>query len=196
MFLMYFHNKFHMPSSNSSLAPANKPKGTICLASLLPFYVLQLYKSFIIFSRVAIHNFITLNWWYSRRLLSRIWVEVMLRPTVSRLSVLVPGTHLGPTTTFVLLSDSCRFVDVGRPLWWGEESSLQMQLCLASTVILGSECLRTHYNIPLSQIWKSPYLEGQVPRIYAPKEQDGPVIHQGIGFPFRRLLRLVELRWR
>jgi hypothetical protein len=33
-------------------------------------------------------------------------------------SVLVSGTHLGPMTKFVLRSDSCGFVDVGRLLWW------------------------------------------------------------------------------
>jgi hypothetical protein len=32
-------------------------------------------------------------------------------------SVLVSSTHLGLTTRFLLLSDSCGFVDVGRPLW-------------------------------------------------------------------------------
>jgi hypothetical protein len=44
----------------------------------------------------------------------------MLRPTVSRSvgqSVLVSSTYLGPKTRFLLLSDSCGFVDVGRPLW-------------------------------------------------------------------------------
>jgi hypothetical protein len=31
--------------------------------------------------------------------------------------VLVSSTHLGPENRFLLLSDSCRFVDVGHPLW-------------------------------------------------------------------------------
>jgi hypothetical protein len=39
----------------------------------------------------------------------------MLPPTVSRPVCL--GTHLGRTTRFLLLSDSCWFVDVGRSLW-------------------------------------------------------------------------------
>jgi hypothetical protein len=46
-------------------------------------------------------------------------VKVMLRPTVSRpvgQSDLVPITHLGRKTRFLLLSDSCGFVDVGRHL--------------------------------------------------------------------------------
>jgi hypothetical protein len=37
---------------------------------------------------------------------------------------------------------------------------------------------------------------GPGPRIYIPKEQGGPVIPPGTGFPFRRLLRLAGLRWR
>jgi hypothetical protein len=32
-------------------------------------------------------------------------------------SVLVSSTHLGPTTRFLLLSDSCMFVNMGRSLW-------------------------------------------------------------------------------
>jgi hypothetical protein len=32
-------------------------------------------------------------------------------------SVLVSSTHLGPKTRFLLLSDSCGFVDVRHPLW-------------------------------------------------------------------------------
>jgi hypothetical protein len=41
-----------------------------------------------------------------------------------------------------------------------------------------------------------PQSGGPGPRIYIPQEQGGPVIPPGIGFPFRRLLRLTELRWK
>jgi hypothetical protein len=41
-----------------------------------------------------------------------------------------------------------------------------------------------------------PQLGGPCPRIYVPQEQGGPVIPSGTGFPFRRFLRLAELRWR
>jgi hypothetical protein len=34
------------------------------------------------------------------------------------LFLLVSSTHLGPQDQIFLLSDSCKFVDVGRPLWW------------------------------------------------------------------------------
>jgi hypothetical protein len=41
----------------------------------------------------------------------------LVRPTVSRPVCLGVKPHLGPKTRFLLLSDSCGFVDVGRPLW-------------------------------------------------------------------------------
>jgi hypothetical protein len=43
--------------------------------------------------------------------------QVTLRPTVNR--PVSPGVkpRLGPKTRFLLLSDSCGFVDVGRPIW-------------------------------------------------------------------------------
>jgi hypothetical protein len=41
-----------------------------------------------------------------------------------------------------------------------------------------------------------PQPEGTGPRIYIPQEQGGPVLPPGIGFPFRRLLRLAGLWWR
>jgi hypothetical protein len=37
---------------------------------------------------------------------------------------------------------------------------------------------------------------GPGPRIYIPQEQGSPVKPPGNGFPFRRLLRVSELRWR
>jgi hypothetical protein len=46
-------------------------------------------------------------------------------------SVLVSGTHLGPKTTFLLLSDICGFVDVGRPLW-REDGSVVYNCCWSS----------------------------------------------------------------
>jgi hypothetical protein len=67
---------------------------------------------------------------------------------------------------------------------------LQLLLVLASAVILRSESRGTHDHILLSQIRDSPNLEGEVP-----PEQGGPVITPGTGFPFRRLLRLLGLRW-
>jgi hypothetical protein len=53
-------------------------------------------------------------------------------------SILVSSTHLGLTTRFLLLSDSCEFVDVGRAQTREWVCHLQLLLVLASTVILGS----------------------------------------------------------
>jgi hypothetical protein len=73
---------------------------------------------------------------------------------------------------------------------------LQLLLVLASAVILRYESRGTHGPILPSQIPDSPNLEGQVPGVYIPQEEGGPVLPPGTGFPFRRLLRLAGLRWR
>jgi hypothetical protein len=46
-------------------------------------------------------------------------------------SVLVWSTHLGPKTRFLLLSDSCGFVDFGCPIW-REDVSLVYNCCWPS----------------------------------------------------------------
>jgi hypothetical protein len=69
---------------------------------------------------------------------------------------------------------------------------LQLLLVLDSAVILRSESRGTRDHILLSQTRASPNLEGQVPVFISPREQGRP----GIGFPFRRFLRLAGLRWR
>jgi hypothetical protein len=81
------------------------------------------------------------------------------------------GTHLGLTTRSLLVSDSCGLVDVWRSLSLtrGRVCRLQLLPALASAVILGSKSRGTRDHILPSQI------------------RD---------FPFRRLLRLVGLRWR
>jgi hypothetical protein len=48
----------------------------------------------------------------------------MSRATVSRQSVLVSSTHLKLTTRFLLLSESCGFLDMGRPLWRDNGSAI------------------------------------------------------------------------
>jgi hypothetical protein len=72
---------------------------------------------------------------------------------------------------------------------------LQLLLVLASAVILESESWGTHDHISLSQSRDSPNLEGQVPVFISPGTE-WPSYTPGTGFPFRRLLRLAELRWR
>jgi hypothetical protein len=70
----------------------------------------------------------------------------------------------------------------------GSVCRLQLLLILASAVILRSESRGTRDHILLSQIRDSLNLGGgaRSPYLYPP----------GTGFPFRRLLRLVGLRWR
>jgi hypothetical protein len=48
--------------------------------------------------------------------------SLTLRPTVSRPVCLRKSTHLGLKPRSLLLSDSCRFVDVGRSLWREDDS--------------------------------------------------------------------------
>jgi hypothetical protein len=67
---------------------------------------------------------------------------------------------------------------------------------LASAAPLWSESHGTQDHILLSQFLRLPQPGGLGPRIYIPQEQGGPVIPPGTGFPFCRLLRLAELRWR
>jgi hypothetical protein len=52
---------------------------------------------------------------------------------------------------------------------------------------------RLHFTVSDSRF---PQPGGRSPRIYIPQEQGGPVVPPGTGFPFHRLLRLAELRWR
>jgi hypothetical protein len=54
---MHFHNKFHTPSSNNSLATANKPKGNFRTSVMLSVYILQehVYK-ISLFSNMCSHT--------------------------------------------------------------------------------------------------------------------------------------------
>jgi hypothetical protein len=99
------------------------------------------------------------------------------RRSVSQ-SVLVSSTHLGPKTTFLLLSgDSCGFVDVGRPHW-------QLLLALASAVILGCQSRGTHDHILLSQFRDSPNLESKVPVFLSPRSRVAQLNSQALGSLF------------
>jgi hypothetical protein len=78
----------------------------------------------------------------------------------------------------------------------GRVRNLLLLLVFASVVPLGSESRGTHDSILLSQFLRLPQPGGPGPRIYIPQKQGCPDIPPGTGFPFRRLLRLVRLRWR
>jgi hypothetical protein len=87
-------------------------------------------------------------------------------------SVLVSSTHLGLMTRFLLLSDICWCVDMGRPLWREDGSVVYNCCCL---------CHRSHSQVCvprgswphlLSQIWDSQNLEDQVPVFISPRNVD------------------------
>jgi hypothetical protein len=110
-------------------------------------------------------------------------------------SILVPSILLDPTTTFLLLSNSWGFVDVGRFLR-REDASFVYNCCWPSPTQSFSGhspaglmtifyCLR--FKTPPTWKARFPYLH--------PQEQGGLLIPPGIGFLFLRLLRLAGSRW-
>jgi hypothetical protein len=88
-------------------------------------------------------------------------------------SVLVSSPHLGPKTRFLLLSDSCRCVDVGCPLWW-EDGSIVYSCCCASPV-------RAFLGPSLSQIWDPLNLDGQVSAFTSPRNRVAHLYPQAPG---------------
>jgi hypothetical protein len=107
----------------------------------------------------------------------------------------------GPVTNFSVFSlkfslGSCWYVILWRPLWRGDGSVIYC-CCLASPAQslsgVSPAGLKTLFYCP--NFLHSPNLEGQVPVFIFPREQSGPVIPPGTGFPFRRLLPLAGLRW-
>jgi hypothetical protein len=97
--------------------------------------------------------------------------------------ILVSSTRLGLMTSFLLLSDSCKFVDLELSL-----CRLEVLLVLASAVILGSESRG-------ASVSDLRFLQpgGLGPLIYIPQEQCGPFKPPDTWFRFRRLLRLAGL---
>jgi hypothetical protein len=105
----------------------------------------------------------------------------------------VSNTRLGPTTRFLLLSDSSGFVDVGHPIR-REDGSVVYNCCWPSPGQSFSGPspvgVKTIFCCPDSRL---PQPGGPGPCIYIPQEQGSPVILPGTGFPFHRLLRLAEV---
>jgi hypothetical protein len=123
-------------------------------------------------------------------------VKVMLRPTASRPVCLGVKPHLRPKTRFLLLSDGCVFVDVGR-LVWREDGSIVYNCCWPSPMqsFSGSSpagLMTTFYWLRFEFLQPG----GPGPSIYIPHKHGSPVTLPAIGFPFHRLLRLGGLRWR
>jgi hypothetical protein len=115
-------------------------------------------------------------------------------------SVLVSGTHMGPSTNYSFSSkfslDSWEFVDVERPLWLEDRSVIYC--CCWYSPAQSRSCLslagfKTIFYCPNS--WDSPNLEGQVPIFISPRNMVAQ-LPTGTGFPCCRLLWLAGLRWR
>jgi hypothetical protein len=110
--------------------------------------------------------------------------------------ILVLSTTLGPKTRFLLLSDTCGFVDMRRP-FWREDGSVIYSCCWPSPVQSFLEPSPTG----LMTIFYCLGFETPQPgvpdlRVYFPQGQCGPVITPDTGFPLYHLLRLAGLRWR
>jgi hypothetical protein len=90
--------------------------------------------------------------------------------------------HVRLMTRFLLLSDHCGFVDMGRPLWREDGSVVYNCCCL---------CQRSHSQVRVPRdSWphftvsdlRLPKPGGPGPCIYNPQEQGGPVIPTDTGF--------------
>jgi hypothetical protein len=91
-------------------------------------------------------------------------------------SVLVSSTRLGLRTRFLLLSDTCGFVDVGRPLWQTKRfCRLQLLLVWPAQSFLGPSLAGLIPVFYCLRIEKPP-TGGPGPHIFIPQEEGGPVI--------------------
>jgi hypothetical protein len=132
---------------------------TYCLSGKLP---LILDSTVILGSRCCG----THDQYFSISLLTaEVKVKVMLHLTVSQ-SILVSSPMWGPRQVFCYCH-TCRFIDVGRPLW-REDGSAIYSCCWLLPVqpFLDLEYSGTHDHILLSWIQESPNLEDQVPYSY------------------------------
>jgi hypothetical protein len=89
-------------------------------------------------------------------------------------SVLVSSTNLGPKTRFLLLSDGCWFVDVGRPLCQ-EDRSVVYNCCRPSPAQSFS-CLNSAGPYFTVSGLRLPQSRGPGSHIHMPQEHGGPVI--------------------
>jgi hypothetical protein len=95
-----------------------------------------------------------------------------------------------PWPDFCFLSDSCVFLDVGRPLWQEDVSVIYSYNCFWALPEMSlsspspTELTTTLYCL----LWYSPKSGGPGPHIHIPQEQGSQVISPGTGFPLHRLL--------
>jgi hypothetical protein len=154
-----------------------------CIAELKKkkIYVYRAYESFTKKSKQ--HIVTTIQLWTLDTLETQLSSRSELyydRRSVGQ-SVLVSSPHLGLMTRYLLLLDSCGFVDMRRPLWW-EDGSVDYNCC----------CLRQRSHSQERVPWGSwphftvsnlrlPKPGGPGPCIYIPQEQGDPVIPPGTG---------------
>jgi hypothetical protein len=82
---------------------------------------------------------------------------------------------------FVLLSDRCGFVNVGRPLWRENGAvayNCQWSSPAKSFLSPSPTRLSSYFTVSDSRLLQP---VGPGPRVYIPQEQDGPVIPPGTG---------------
>jgi hypothetical protein len=80
-------------------------------------------------------------------------------------SVLVSRPHLGPKVRFLLPSDSCGFVDVGRPLSRRDKSSPAQSFWSPSPAGLMTIFFRLRFHSSLTWRARSPYLNSPSNRV-------------------------------
>jgi hypothetical protein len=105
----------------------------------------------------------------------------------ANLSCVAP--HLESETRFLLLSASCGFIAVGRPLW--REDGLVVYNCCWPSLAQSFSGLS-----PAGIMTIFCCLRFHTPPTRSVRQQSGPVIPPGTEVPFRRLLRLAGLPWR
>jgi hypothetical protein len=110
--------------------------------------------------------------------------------------VLVSSPQLGSKTRFLLLSHSCGFVDVERPLW-RQDGSVVYNWCWSSPAQSFSCPSPAGLMIILYSLrfeTTPPQPGGPSPRIDNPQEEGGSFLIPSTRFTFLRLLRLSGLR--
>jgi hypothetical protein len=89
------------------------------------------------------------------------------------------------TSNFIFQLNTCDYSPyVSSSLIRGWVCRLQLQLVLASAVILRSESRGTHDHILHYQFWNSPNLEGQVPVYISPRNRVARLYPQALGSLF------------
>jgi hypothetical protein len=89
-----------------------------------------------------------------------------------RQSLLVSSSCLGPKTRFILLPDSCRFVDVGYP---------SNEIMGLSFTIAAGPCQHSHFTLSDSRLTKPGWSDS---RIYSPSNRVAQLYPQALGSLF------------